>query len=132
VIVAALDGCSGRSLAGAQPQNAGQCESRETGHGTDLARGSHRVNVSEARDTRWGPGGRRFKSCLPDYTKGLQSRAFCLVRASSSVLAMEQSWNKFLFRRASRCPHPGFRTATGSFGHRGRRARQIASRRAGL
>ena len=24
----------------------------------------------------WGPGGRRFKSCLPDFGKALQSRAF--------------------------------------------------------
>ncbi len=33
----------------------------------------------------WGPGGRRFKSCLPDERKGLQMRAFLLPATRSLV-----------------------------------------------
>src|SRR3954464_2193655 len=39
----------------------------------------------------WGPGGRRFKSCLPDYAKGPQSRPFGLERTSRPDLELEEA-----------------------------------------
>ena len=61
-----------------------------------------------------GPGGRRFKSCFPDYAKGLQSQAFCLKRASSSAPGVEQLWNKCSCSESVTTPSRRLPNGTGS------------------
>jgi hypothetical protein len=43
----------------------------------------------------WGPGGRRFKSCLPDYVKAPMMLAFARTRNRDDASDGEQTGNKF-------------------------------------
>jgi hypothetical protein len=43
----------------------------------------------------WGPGGRRFKFCLPDATKAPQTRGFCRFRRSPETRHGVQTGSKF-------------------------------------
>jgi hypothetical protein len=47
----------------------------------------------------WGPGGRRFKSCLPDTRKGLEMGGFWVLWALGGGATGEQLGNKFLMWR---------------------------------
>ena len=42
----------------------------------------------------WGPGGRRFKSCLPDSTKGLENSSFWVFLDPQKTVHGEQTGNK--------------------------------------
>ena len=41
----------------------------------------------------WGPGGRRFKSCLPDSTKALLTRGFCRSRRAEMAIGVQTGCN---------------------------------------
>jgi hypothetical protein len=51
----------------------------------------------------WGPGGRRFKSCLPDYIKVPVLLGFSCIRNGNGASDGEQTGNKFpLLARSGR------------------------------
>ena len=49
----------------------------------------------------WGPGGRRFKSCLPDVRKGLVTQAFCFFRSPRLELPWGPVGDQFILELAN-------------------------------
>ena len=58
----------------------------------------------------WGPGGRRFKSCLPDLRKGLLLQAFSAVRGDMLTSNGVQMGSNFLYDFGGEAP-PSFLAA---------------------
>ena len=71
-------------------------QERNVGRGGRIGQPQPRGVAQSGSAPGWGPGGRRFKSCLPDYRNCLQIASCCswALTPEGRRGAMEQLWNK--------------------------------------